>query len=82
MRPERLIELQSMGRREERQQGTSRVIALHADDGAFDREFWARVPAHERLLAVWAMALEAQEWRGERAGQSGLQRSVCRLERR
>ena len=82
MRPDRLIESHSMDRRDERRQGTSRVIALHADDGAFDREFWARVPPHERLLAVWAMALEAQEWRGERAGQSRLQRSVCRLERR
>jgi hypothetical protein len=27
------------------------------------------------------MALEAQEWRGKSAGQSRLQRSVCRLER-
>jgi hypothetical protein len=59
----------------------SRVVTLHGDDGAFDREFWGGIPPAERLALVWDMALEAQEWRGERAGQSRLQRSVCRVER-
>jgi len=60
---------------------TARVIALHGDDGAFDRDFWSRIPAAERLALVWDMALDALEWRGERGGQSRLQRSVCRVER-
>ena len=59
----------------------SRVVTLHGDDGAFDRKFWGGIPPAERLALVWDMALEAQEWRGEGASQSGLQRSVCRLER-
>ena len=59
----------------------SRIATLHGDDGAFDREFWATVPPAERLALVWDMVLEAQEWRGESAGQSRLQRSVCRIER-
>jgi len=59
----------------------TRVTTLHGDDGSFDREFWARVPPDARLALVWDMALEAQEWRGQGAGESRLQRSVCRLER-
>jgi len=59
----------------------SRVGTLHGDDGTFDREFWGRITPAERLALVWDMALEAQEWRGQGAGQSRLQRSVCRLER-
>jgi hypothetical protein len=70
-----------MDRRQQRSSGTSRVGTLHGDDGAFDRKFWARIAPAERLALVWDMALEAQEWRGQGAGQSRLQRSVCRLER-
>jgi hypothetical protein len=70
-----------MNRRQERGTGTSRVVTLHGDDGSFDREFWARIPPAERLALVWDMALDAQEWRGQSAGQSRLQRRVCRLER-
>jgi hypothetical protein len=70
-----------MDRREQRSAGTSRVVTLHGGDGSFDREFWARILPAERLALVWDMALEAQEWRGQSAGQSRLQRSVCRLER-
>jgi hypothetical protein len=71
-----------MDRREQRSAGVSRIVALHADDGAFDRDFWRGIPAAERLALVWDMALEALEWRGDSAGESRLQRSVCRLERR
>jgi hypothetical protein len=60
----------------------SRVGTLHGNDGSFDRAFWARIPPDERLALVWDMALEAQEWREQGAGQSRLQRSVCLLERR
>ena len=71
-----------MDRRDERRQGTARVVGLHADDGSFDREFWRGIPPKERLELVWAMTLEARHWRGERGGQPRLQRSVCRVERR
>ena len=70
-----------MDRRQQRSTGMSRVGTLHGDDGTFDREFWGRITPAERLALVWDMALEAQEWRGQGAGQSRLQRSVCRLER-
>ena len=70
-----------MDRREERRLGTSRVVTLHHDDGAFDRAFWGRIPASERLALVWEMALEALEWRGDLAGQYRLQRSVSNVER-
>ncbi len=70
-----------MDRREQRRLGTSRVVALHEDDGAFDRAFWGGIPGSERLALVWDMALEVWEWRGERGGQYRLQRSVCRVER-
>jgi hypothetical protein len=59
----------------------ARVVGLHDDDGSFDREFWRQIAPAERLELVWAMALEAGQWRGERGGQPRLQRSVCRIER-
>ena len=64
-----------MDRREERRAGMSRLGTLQDEDGSFDREFWARILPAERLALVWDMALEAQEWRREGAGQSRLQRS-------
>jgi hypothetical protein len=70
-----------MDRREQRSAGMSRVGTVHGDNGSFDREFWARIPPAERMALVWDMALEALEWRGQGGCQSGLQRSVCRLER-
>ena len=70
-----------MNRREQRNKGMMRVVGLHDDDGAFDREFWKRVPPAERLELVWGMTLEFLEWRGLNGGQSRLQRSVCRVER-
>jgi hypothetical protein len=68
--------------REAREAGTSRIVGLHDDHGEFDREFWAGVPASRRLEMVWELVLEYVAWREPDAGQSGLQRSVCRLERR
>jgi hypothetical protein len=56
-------------------------VTLHGDDGAFDRAFWGSIAPVERLALVWDIALEAQEWRGEIAAESRLQRSVCRVER-
>jgi len=37
---------------------TTRVIRLHEDDGAFDREFWRGVPPSRRLELTWEMVLE------------------------
>ena len=70
-----------MSRREERQRGSARLVPLHADDGSFDREFWATVPPAARLELVWDMVLEFLSWRGLDGDQSRLQRSVCRIER-
>ena len=67
---------------ERRRQGTSRLIDLHEDDGAFDRAFWNRIPAQERIEAVWDLTLDFLALQGERVDQLRLQRSVCRVERR
>ena len=68
-----------MSRREQRSKGMMRVVGLHDDDGSFDRAFWQTIPREERLELVWDMTLEYLEWLN--GGQSGLQRSVCRVER-
>ena len=68
-------------RADERKRGSSRLIHLHADDGAFDREFWRAVPPAERLELVWQMVEEFEAWRGD-ARQPRLQRSVLRFQRR
>lgn len=68
-------------RTEERNRGRARLIRLGEDDGAFDREFWGAIPPAKRLELVWEMVEEFQAWRGD-AGQSRLQRSVLRFERR
>ena len=52
------------------------------DDGSFDLEFWRRVGAEGRFAAAWDMVTEAAAIRGEDAGQSRLQRSVLRVQRR
>jgi hypothetical protein len=66
---------------ERRRLGTARVVGLHDDDGSFDRAFWSAVPAHERLEAVWDLALELLALQGHRGDQPRLQRSICRVER-
>lgn len=67
---------------ERRRLGSGRLIALHEDDGAFDRAFWNAIPPHERLEAVWAMTLDFLALQGACVDQLRLQRSVCRVERR
>jgi hypothetical protein len=74
--------IQDVSTREARAAGTSRIVGLHDDRGEFDREFWAGVSPSRRLEIAWELVLEYQAWREPDAGQSGLQRSVCRLERR
>ena len=67
---------------ERRRLGTGRLIGLHEDDGAFDRAFWSAMPSHERLEAVWDLALDFLALQGQCVDQLRLQRSVCRVERR
>ena len=69
-------------RREERMRGTSRLIRLHEDEGAFDRAFWRSIPPARRLEMVWDMVVESVAWRGSDGSQSRLQRSIFRIERR
>ncbi|MBE3099801.1 MAG: hypothetical protein IMZ44_22010 [Planctomycetes bacterium] len=66
---------------EQRPHATARLVPLHADDGRFDREFWAGIDPTRRLELVWDMVAEFLTWRGLDAAESRLQRSVCRLER-
>ena len=69
-----------MDPRQQRQLGTSRVIGLHEDDGAFDREFWRNTTADQRLEAVWDLTLEYLAWTAPHGGEPRLQRSVCHIE--
>ena len=52
------------------------------DEREFDDRFWRELGPVKRLEAVWDMVLEAPAWKGEDPGQSRLQRSVLRVERR
>lgn len=73
--------LDHMDRRTERLAGTSRLLR-GPDDGTFDRQFWRSIPPRERLTLMWDMVLEWTAWKGRPDGKQGLQRSVCRVERR
>jgi hypothetical protein len=61
---------------------STKLTTLHEDDGSFDGAFWQSVPTDQRLELLWDLTLEYSEWRGDDAGQSRLQRSVCRVQRR
>jgi len=67
---------------ERRLQGTSRVIAMGADDGAFDRAAWAATSTQERMEALWDLTLDYLAWTNPDGGEPRLQRSVCVVERR
>ena len=67
---------------ERRRTGRSRLIGLHDDDGAFDRECRRVVPPDARLEALWDLTLEHLAWLGNSGDRPRLQRSVCRVERR
>lgn len=60
----------------------ARLIRRDSDDGSFDRAFWRRLGHEARFAAAWEMVVEATLFRGEDAGESGLQRSVCHIQRR
>lgn len=67
-------------RRAQRLTGSARILR-GADDGAFDREFWASIPPQQRLEMMWDLVLEWRAWTGQADGEPRLQRSVCRIER-
>lgn len=71
----------AMDRRTERLAGSSRLLR-EADDGAFDRQFWDAIPPAQRVELVWDIVLDWLAWKGDTDGESRLQRSVCRVERR
>ena len=67
---------------ERRREGTSRVIAMREDDGAFDRAAWVGTSVQERLEALWDLTLDYLTWTAPDGGEPRLQRSVCVVERR
>jgi hypothetical protein len=71
-----------MDERERRRRGTTRVIRLGEDDGAFDRAAWASSTMEERIAAVWELTLECMGWSDPDAEPPRLQKSVWRIERR
>jgi hypothetical protein len=59
-----------------------RLTRQGAEEREFDDRFWRELGPVKRLEAVWDMVLEAAVWKGEDLGQSRLQRSLLRVERR
>ena len=57
-------------------------IAPQSDSERLNREYWEGIPPHERLAQVWDLVREYTAWRTPDAGESRLQRSVLRVERR
>jgi hypothetical protein len=60
----------------------ARFVRQGPDEREFDDRFWRELGPVKRLEAVWDMVLEAAVWKGEDPGQSRLQRSLLRVERR
>jgi hypothetical protein len=52
------------------------------DSDRLNDQFWDAVPPHERLAAVWPLVCDFAQWSKTDAGESRLQRSVLRVERR
>jgi len=61
---------------------SARFVRQGPDEREFDDRFWRELGPVKRLEAVWDMVLEASVWKGEDPGQSRLQRSLLRVERR
>ncbi|MEQ1892542.1 MAG: hypothetical protein ABL998_08385 [Planctomycetota bacterium] len=59
-----------------------RLVKQGPEEREFDDRFWRELGPVKRLEAVWDMVLEAAVWKGEDPGQSRLQRSLLRVERR
>jgi hypothetical protein len=60
----------------------ARLVRQGAEEREFDDLFWRELGPVKRLEAVWDMVLDAATWKGEDPGQSRLQRSLLRIERR
>ena len=59
-----------------------RLVRQGAEEREFDDRFWRELGPVKRLEAVWDIVLEAAAWKGDDPGQSRLQRSLLRVERR
>ncbi len=68
--------------RRNRSDWMTRKLPTNEDDGAFDREFWARQTAEQRFEAAWQCVLDYAAMKGLREPELRLQRSVVRVERR
>jgi hypothetical protein len=66
-------------RREERARGVTRLVKLHEDDGAFDRDFWRTVSPADRLAMVWQIVLDELALRDPDAAEPRLDKSVSRI---
>jgi hypothetical protein len=60
----------------------ARFVRQGSDEREFDDRFWRELGPVKRLEAVWDLVLEASAWKGADPGQSRLQRSLLRVERR
>ena len=60
----------------------AKLVHSHAEIEEFDDEFWAKVPPHERIAALWSMVLEWEAVNGRDGSQLRLQRAVFDVQRR
>lgn len=60
----------------------ARLVRRDEMDRSFDIEFWANVGVQGRFEAAWQMVKEVHAIRGEKVGESRLQRSVQNIKRR
>ncbi|OGQ48426.1 MAG: hypothetical protein A3H42_00650 [Deltaproteobacteria bacterium RIFCSPLOWO2_02_FULL_46_8] len=58
------------------------MIPLKKATREFDIKFWGRVGAEGRFAAAWEMVCDLPKWKGKRAGQPRLQRSVASFKQR
>ena len=65
-----------------RRLGTSRIIALHEDDGDFERISGPKASPQAQMEGLWDLTLEYLAWTRPDDREPRLQRSVCRIERR
>lgn len=60
----------------------TRKVRMGKDSDRADREFWAALAPHERVLETWRLSLELWELKGWDSGEPGLCRLVARVVRR
>lgn len=61
---------------------TLRLVKQGDAELEFEREFWARLTAEQRVECLWDMVLEARALKGLDGDEPRLQRSIVRLVRR